>query len=112
MHCLHHTSIIDAYSTVFFKSALSDSKYKSHLFCLQRCNSRHYARGSFYSHGRSKHAALSDGRVMLDTQRGQEMGLGEVKPLGARPKPMAEDLPLESIRSETKFVLFRLVKHW
>lgn len=28
--------------------------------------------GSFYSHGRSKHAALSDGRVMLDTQRGQE----------------------------------------
>ena len=32
---------------------------------------RHYARGSFYSHGRSKHAALADGRVMLDTQRGQ-----------------------------------------
>lgn len=34
----------------------------------------HYARGSFYSHGRSKHAALSDGRVMLDTQRGQDYG--------------------------------------
>ena len=32
---------------------------------------RHYARGSFYSHGHSKHAALADGRVMLDTQRGQ-----------------------------------------
>ncbi|CAK9022318.1 unnamed protein product [Durusdinium trenchii] len=34
----------------------------------------HYARGSFYSHGRTKHAALSDGRVMLDTQKGQEYG--------------------------------------
>eukprot|EP00435_Cladocopium_sp_Y103_P003361 s3235_g1.t1 len=35
----------------------------------------HYARGSFYSHGRSKHAALSDGRVMLDTQRGDHCSL-------------------------------------
>ena len=33
-----------------------------------------YARGSFFAHGRAKHATLSGGRVMLDTRRGHEYG--------------------------------------
>eukprot|EP00439_Symbiodinium_sp_Y106_P057526 s1271_g8.t1 len=33
-----------------------------------------YSRGSFFAHGRAKHATLSGGRVMLDTQRGHEYG--------------------------------------
>lgn len=33
-----------------------------------------YSRGSFFAHGRAKHATLSAGRVMLDTQRGHEYG--------------------------------------
>ena len=33
-----------------------------------------YQRGSFFAHGRAKHATLSGGRVMLDTQKGHEYG--------------------------------------
>eukprot|EP00913_Durusdinium_trenchii_P003813 g3530.t1 len=71
---------------------------------------RHYARGSFYSHGRTKHAALSDGRVMLDTQKGQEYGHHAAR--GGDNCSLALQHAVKAYKLQQKLCLMKTVPWW